>query len=206
MIVNREAAIAKAIAERRRHERVQIDLGGRLFLPGDGQEAPCRIVEMSAEGAQVVCEIIPASGTFAILYIEGLGRFETEVIRSEWDRFAVALRCSPLKQTRVAELLQQITNGGNVKQPVLRRHERVEGEGIAHFTRSSGQIVACEVLDLSLSGVSLKAETKPPVGEIVMIGQMSGRVVRHHETGIGVEFTKAPGVIVKRARDLFAKP
>jgi hypothetical protein len=200
MIVNREAAIARAIAERRRHERVQVDLGGRLFLPGDGREAPCRIVEMSAEGAQVVCEIVPPTGTFTILYIEGFGRFETEVVRSEWDRFAVVLHCSSLKQTRVAELLQQITHGGSLSQPTLRRHERIEGEGIAHFTRSSGQIIGCEVLDLSLSGVSLKTEVKPAIGEIVMIGQMSGRVVRHHECGIGVEFTNAPAVMVKRAR------
>jgi len=200
MIVNREAAIAKAIAERRRHERVQVDLPGRLFLPHDGREASCRIVEMSAEGAQVVCDVVPETGALAILYIEGFGRFETEVVRSEWDRFAVALRCSPLKQNRVAELLQEVTRGGNVDHPLLRRHERVEGEGIAHFTRSSGQIVACEVLDLSLSGVSLKTEIKPTIGEIVMIGQMSGRVVRHHECGIGVEFTKAPAVMVKRPR------
>jgi hypothetical protein len=200
MIVNREAAIARAIAERRRHERVQVDLPGRLFLPGDGRESPCRVVEMSAEGAQVVCDLIPDTGSFAILYIEGFGRFETEVVRSEWDRFAVALRCSQLKQNRVAELLQQLTHGGEVNQPLLRRHERVEGEGIAHFTRSSGQIIACEVLDLSLSGVSLKTEVKPAIGEIVMIGQMSGRVVRHHECGIGVEFTKAPAVMVKRPR------
>ncbi|HEX4160008.1 MAG TPA: PilZ domain-containing protein [Rhizomicrobium sp.] len=200
MIVNREAAIAKAIAERRRHERVQVELNGRLFLPGDGREAPCQIIEMSAEGAQVICETVPEAGASAILYIEGFGRFETEVVRSEWGRFAVALRCSPLKQTRVAELLQQITHGGDVSQPLLRRHERIEGEGIAHFTRSSGQIVACEVLDLSLSGVSLRTEIKPTIGEIVMIGQMSGRVVRHHESGIGVEFTNAPSVLVKRSR------
>ena len=130
----------------------------------------------------------------------GFRQIETEVVRSDWDRFAVALRCSSLKQTRVAELLQQITHGGSVNQPVLRRHERVDGEGIAHFTRSSGQIIACEVLDLSLSGVSLRTEIKPTIGEVVMIGQMSGRVVRHHESGIGVEFTNAPSVMVKRPR------
>lgn len=188
------------MAERRRHERVQVDLGGRLFLPADGREASCRIVEMSAEGAQVVCEMVPEIGTFAILYVEGFGRFEAEVVRAEWDRFAVRLHCSSLKQTRVADLLQLINQGGNVNQTQLRRHERVDGEGIAHFTRSSGQIVACEVLDLSLSGVSLKTELKPTIGEIVMIGQMSGRVVRHHESGIAVEFTNRPPVIVKRPR------
>jgi hypothetical protein len=48
--------------------------------------------------------------------------------------------------------------------------------------------VNCEVLDLSLSGVSLATDVRPPVGEFVLIGQMAGRVARHHENGIGIEF------------------
>jgi hypothetical protein len=48
--------------------------------------------------------------------------------------------------------------------------------------------VQCEVLDLSLSGLSLKTMVKPPLGEVITIGHVSGRVVRHHESGIAVEF------------------
>ncbi len=34
---------------------------------------------------------------------------------------------------------------------------------------------------------------RPPIGEVVLIGQMAGRVARHHETGIAIEFvTPAP--------------
>jgi hypothetical protein len=192
MIVNREAVIAKAMAERRRNMRVQVDLGGRIFVPADGREGQCRIVEMSPGDAQVVSEIIPDTGTAIVLYVEGFGRFEAAVVRSEWDRFAVTLHCSSLKQERVAELLQHITNHEPPGDTALRRHERVGGQGIAHFTRSNGENVACEVLDLSLSGVSLKTDAKPRIGEPLMIGQMSGRVVRHHETGIAVEFDSGP--------------
>ena len=52
--------------------------------------------------------------------------------------------------------------------------------------------MGCEVLDLSLSGVSLRTETKPPIGEVVLIGQMAGRVARHHDSGIGIEFVGSP--------------
>jgi len=52
------------------------------------------------------------------------------------------------------------------------------------------------VLDLSVSGVSLKTNMRPPIGEFVLIGQMAGRVARHHEQGIGIEFVGgAPGTI-----------
>ncbi|HVU20193.1 MAG TPA: PilZ domain-containing protein, partial [Rhizomicrobium sp.] len=70
----------------------------------------------------------------------------------------------------------------------LRRHDRTPTKGIARFTRADGQFVACEVMDLSVSGVSLKTDVRPPIGEFVLIGQMAGRVARHHESGIGIEF------------------
>jgi hypothetical protein len=188
MILDREALIAKTIAERRRHLRVPVDLSGRLFVPTDGRECQCRIVELSPGDAQVVSEIIPETGSYIILYIDGFGRFEAQVVRSDWDRFAVTLRCSTLKQDRVAELLHSRTSLGADGDLALRRHERVATPGFAHFTLSTGETVACDVLDLSLSGVSLKTDRKPRIGESVMVGQMAGRVVRHHESGIAVEF------------------
>jgi hypothetical protein len=205
MLLNREAVIAKALAERRRHVRAQVDITGRIFVPADGREGECRIVEMSPGGAQVISDIVPEAGTFIVLYIEGFGRFDAEVVRPEWDRFAVQLRCSAMKQDRVAELLGQ-TQGAS-SGTTLRRHERVAGNGIAHFTRPSGETIACDVIDLSLSGVSLKTVSRPPLGETVMIGQMSGRVVRHHDSGIAVEFARvaaerAPDVAPRQARRL----
>jgi hypothetical protein len=71
---------------------------------------------------------------------------------------------------------------------VLRRHERSGRKGFAKFTRADGQIVSCEVMDISVGGVSLRTEIKPPVGEFVLIAQIAGRVARHHEHGIGIEF------------------
>jgi hypothetical protein len=199
MILDREALIAKTIAERRRNLRVSVDLGGRLFVPGDGRESQCRIVEMSPGDAQVVSEIIPETGTYIILYIEGFGRFEAQVARSDWDRFAATLRCSTLKQDRVGELLHTRAGHAVENDLALRRHERVAAQGVAHFTLSTGETVACEVVDLSLSGVSLKTDRKPRIGENVMVGQMSGRVVRHHESGIAVEFGNAPAEKPRRS-------
>jgi hypothetical protein len=192
MIVDREALVAQAKAERRRYQRVQVNLGGRLFVPGDGREGKCRIVAMSATGAQVISPIIPEKGVQVILYVDGFGRFEAEIMRHEEGEFAAQFRCSALKQERVAEQLAEIMTSGVVDEPKLRRHERVATQGIAHFTRTNGDTVDCEVIDLSLSGASLKTDTRPRIGEEIMVGQMSGRVVRHHETGIGVEFSRAP--------------
>ena len=70
----------------------------------------------------------------------------------------------------------------------MRRHERAGRNGFAKFTRADGQIVHAEVSDISVNGVSLKTDVKPPVGEFVLIAQVAGRVSRHHADGIGIEF------------------
>jgi hypothetical protein len=188
MIVNREAVIARATAERRRHLRLQVDLPGKFFIPAEQREDLCRIVDLSPSGARVASDFVPANGAQLVLYIDEFGRFECDVVRTEWGHFGVVFRCSALKQARLAEQLEIIAKQEAPQSAPLRRHERRAGGELSRFTRSSGESVHCEVLDLSLSGLSLKTTVKPPVGEVITIGQVSGRVVRHHETGIAVEF------------------
>ena len=193
MTVDREAIVAKAREERRRYRRVSVDLKGRLFVPEEEREAPCVITDMSPGGAQISCETLPAAQTTVVLYIDGFGRFEGVVARppkGEWSegKFGVRFNCSALKRERVAEQLTLYLNKGTIDESVLRRHDRAPTKGLARFTRANGDVVNCEVLDLSLGGVSLATEVRPLLGELVLIGHMAGRVARHHETGIAIEF------------------
>ena len=183
--------------ERRRSRRVRVDLHGRLFVPGEEREAPCMVMDMSAGGAQVTCEVIPAPQSPVVLYIDGFGRLEGIVVRSakgEWsgESFGVRFTCSAFKRERMAEQLAAYADSGVIDQAPLRRHERANTKGLARFTRANGDVVNCEVLDLSLGGVSLRTEVRPQIGELVLIGQMAGRVARIHENGIAIEFVTPP--------------
>jgi hypothetical protein len=192
MTNDRERVVAEARAERRRHRRIRVDLAGRLFLPADEREAQCRVSDLSPGGAQVICDHIPDADSPIVLYIDGFGRFEGTVARPAEGNFGIKFVCSAMKRERIAEQLTLYMNKGTVDESVLRRHDREPTKGLAKFTRANGDVVACEVLDLSLSGVSLKTEVRPPMGEVVLIGQMAGRIVRHHESGIAIEFVGAP--------------
>lgn len=180
--------LEKARAERRRFRRVHVDLPGRLFVPTDSREAACKILDMSPGGASIECEIMPASGTQIILYIERLGRFEGAVARENQKGFGVRFSSTPLKRERTAEQLTLLMNKSLLDESDLRRDERVPSKALTRFTRSDGSTVDCEVVDLSTSGISLRTQTKPAVGEFVLIGKMAGRVVRHHSDGVGIEF------------------
>ncbi len=187
-IKDAEPVVAKAGAERRRFRRVRVDLPGRLFVPSDAREARCTISDLSPGGAAIVCEMIPEAGTPVILYVDGFGRFEGNVVRRDGYGFGIAFICTPSKRERTAEQLILFLNKALVDESVMRRHERSNQKGFARYTRADGQIVHCEVMDISVGGVSLRTDVKPPIGEFVLIAQIAGRVARHHADGIGIEF------------------
>ena len=187
-MMDAEPVVAKAGAERRRFRRVRVDLPGRLFIPADSHEARCTITDLSPGGAAIACETVPEAGAVVILYVDNFGRFEGTVVRRDAAGFGVAFVCTPSKRERVAEQLILFLNKTLVDDSVLRRRERSSQKGFARFTRADGQIVQCEVMDISVGGVSLKTDVKPPLGEFVLIAQIAGRVARHHEDGIGIQF------------------
>ncbi|HTW35555.1 MAG TPA: PilZ domain-containing protein [Rhizomicrobium sp.] len=200
MTKDRNSVVERAKAERRHFMRARVEIAGRFFVPSDSREAQCKVVDLSPGGALLVSETVPATDTQIVLYIDGFGRLEGSVIRpSDTDAdadeaastpgsFGVQFHCSAMKRDKLAEQLTLYMNRGVVDETTVRRHDREPTKGLARFTRSNGEVLGCEVLDLSLSGVSLKTDARPPLGEIVLIGQTAGRVARHHETGIAIEF------------------
>jgi hypothetical protein len=183
-----EPIVAKARAERRRYRRVRLDLPGKLFVPDEGKEAPCQVINLSPGGAAVDCELIPPHGAQVVLYVDGFGRFEGTVAGRGGSRYGIAFVCTQAKRERIAEQLTLFLNKALGEESLLRRHGRTHQKGFAKFTRADGQIINCEVMDISVGGVSLKSELRPPLGEYVLIAGLAGRIVRHHDYGIGIEF------------------
>jgi hypothetical protein len=200
MTADKEAFVDHSMAERRRYKRERVELAGRQFEPAENREAHCMIADMSPGGARVLSDIVPPPGTLIVVYIDGFGRFEGSVARPEQGGFGIQFNCSEHKRERVAEQLTLYMNGSSIDESALRRHDRTPTKSMARFTRANGDVVNCEVLNLSLSGVSLVTEIRPPVGELVLIGQMAGRVARHHDTGIGIEFMSQDRAVVEPAR------
>ena len=186
--MDRQTVLARAKADRRRYRRVDVDLAGRLLLPQLQEETSCRILDLSPGGARISCSVELTASTNVILYIDDFGRFEGNIVRLSGGDFGVQFHCSALKRERIAEQLIVFLNKEFVDETAFRRHDRKAQRGLARFTRANGEVVSCEVLDLSISGVSLQTVSRPPLGEVVLIGQMAGRIARHHDKGIAIEF------------------
>src|SRR5262249_432122 len=181
-----EPIVAKAKAERRRYRRVPLDLPGKVFVPDDGQEAPCKVINLSPGGAAIDCEVTPPPGTQVVLDVDGVGRFEGTVGGRGGRTYGIAFVCTQAKRDRIAEQLTLFLNKALGEETLVRRHGRTHQKGFAKFTRADGQIINCEVMDISVGGVSLKTDIRPPLGEYVLIAGLAGSTARprYHDRGI----------------------
>jgi hypothetical protein len=54
----------------------------------------------------------------------------------------------------------------------------------------NGVNLSCRIIDMSLSGAGVATDQRPPLGALVTLGKVQGRVVRHLEDGFAIEFTR----------------
>ncbi len=61
---------------------------------------------------------------------------------------------------------------------------------ITRLILPNGLNVSCRIIDVSQSGAGIATDQRPPIGALVTLGKVSGRVVRHLEDGFAIEFTR----------------
>ena len=175
-----------ASMEKRRHRRVELVLPARFMLP-DKSEYDGTLQNISAGGLMLKADEHPPVGTTVIVYVQEIGRLEGEIVRHYEDGFAISFTFAETLRERIVEKLTCKINAAmtGIEQRATTRREVNEK---AHLMLADGSEIECRVLDMSLGGLSLAVSMRPPIGELIHIGKMRGRVVRHHEHGIGVAF------------------
>jgi hypothetical protein len=176
--------------ERRRFRRVSLAISGRLYIPATQEEAVCTVEDISPGDAAIACELKQEPQGNIVIYLDGFGRFEGSITRRTKTGFAVTFASSAQKRERLADQLTLQLNRHLIGESQMRNYERAPAATGSHtvFTRASGEQVRCEVLDFSLTGISIKTELRPPIGEHILIGHRAGRIARHHAEGVGIEF------------------
>jgi len=178
--------------ERRRHQRVKVNLLGRYML-ADRREFPCQVVNMSPGGIALVAPVSGDPGERVIAYVDHLGRLEGKIARLLDTGFAMTVEATLRKRDKLAAQLTWLANRNILNLPEDRRHGRfIPRKAMARLILPNGNNVNCRIIDLSESGaaVAISPELRPVVGAMVTIGKATGRVVRHIEDGFAVEFTR----------------
>jgi hypothetical protein len=176
--------------ERRRFQRVRVNLLGRYML-ADRREFPCQVVNMSPGGMALIAPVGGAPGERIIAYVDHLGRLEGHVARIFQNGFAMTISATPRKRDKLAAQLTWLANRHILGLPEDRRHGRMAPRNpIARLIMPNGVNLTCRIIDVSQSGAGIASDQRPPIGALVTLGKVQGRVVRHLEDGFAVEFTR----------------
>lgn len=174
--------------EQRAFQRVSVNLEGRLML-ANYDEFVCRVINMSPGDVRFACAGRPRPGERVIAYIDHLGRIEGSTVKLTDDGFVMTINATGRKREKLAAQLTWIANKHELGLPEDRRHDRLTPRQVrTQLTLEDGTVVACRLMDLSLSGAAVDTDLRPPLGTAVRVGSMRGRVVRHFVEGIAVEF------------------
>lgn len=177
--------------ERRKHQRVKVSLMGRYML-SDRREFPCQTLDMSPGGLAIIAPVKAPLADRVIVYLDQIGRVEGIVARHIENGFAIALNVPLLKREKLAEQLTWLANRHALGKPEDRRHERIT----PRLTRSTvtlpnGSSAPGKLVDISISGASIKTDLKVTMGMRVTIGATPGVVVRVYDGGFAIEFIRA---------------
>ncbi|TPW31378.1 PilZ domain-containing protein [Pararhizobium mangrovi] len=168
--------------------RVRIDLPGRL-MRASYEEFDCTVTEMSPGDVRFETEAKPVTGERIVAYLDHLGRVEGHVSEVAHDGFVLELNATDRKRDKLAAQLTWIANKHELSLPEDRRHERLSPRKAQCDIRlNDGREYPCRIIDLSLSGAAISLDVRPAVGAQVTLGTMRGRVVRHFEEGVAIEF------------------
>jgi len=180
---------APSRTERRNFQRVRVKVYGRYMLE-DRSEHPCQVIDMSPGDVAFRADAAGALGEKVIAYLDHIGRIEGVVTRQLEGGFAMTIIASERKRDKLAAQLTWLANKHELDLPEDRRHERLSPRNpmsVLHL--GDGRQYQCRIIDLSLSGAAVEIDVKPALGVAVTLGTMRGRVVRHFEDGVAIEFS-----------------
>lgn len=187
-VFHRAMAIASRITpDRRRHKRVNVTLLGR-FMRANRQEYPCKLIDISVGGASMMSPVEVANEERIVAYFDHIGGVEGHVVRVFEGGFALKFNATQHRREKLAAQLTWLVNRDRIPGLEERRHERIVPKNRDSSLKIGDMTIACQILDVSISGASIATDMRPPIGIEVTLGRLRARVMRHHDQGVGVQF------------------
>jgi len=181
--------------ERPSDVRIVVNIAGTFSLAdrrdarGERRVFACRVVGLSPSTVAFATTIDARLGERVIAQIDQLGRVDGRVIRRLGRGFVMSLSTTEEERQRLAEKIQWIENRKNHDVSERRGDGRmVPSNPYSRMILADGSMESCLVLDISVSGAAVSANTVPSIGTVLAIGTVVGRVVRHFEGGFSVQF------------------
>jgi hypothetical protein len=184
------AGDGSALMDQRAFPRVPLVLPATLTLPG-AESFSCLVTDISGGGAGLnYLDQAPDGERAATLDIGDFGRFEGVTVRDQGDRRGLRFLDGEAGRNRLMPKLILYVEEGLAE---LGEKDRSPAQDRLSLIRTTGVRESCDVLDISLLGVSVATGQRPPIGELVRLGRMYGRVTGHLGNGVQIGFLNFVG-------------
>jgi hypothetical protein len=146
---------------------------------------------MSPGGVALLAPENGEIGSRVVVYLDQIGRLEGSVTRHLATGFALSLNVTVAKREKLAEQLTWLANRHLLGMAEDRRHERIVPR-LLHSTLklADGREYRAVIIDVSRSGVAVRCDIQPPIGDPATVGRTAGLVVRHFPGGVALEFSR----------------
>ena len=176
--------------DRRRHQRVKVNLLGRYMLP-DRREFPCQVVNMSPGGMALIAPVSGSPGERIIAYVDHLGRLEGQIARLFRNGFAMTISATARKRDKLAaqaDLAGQSPYSRAAGRPAPRPYGAAQpGRPPDPAERRQPHLPDHRRIGIRRRHRQGAAAADRRAG---YSGKVQGRVVRHLEDGFAIEFTR----------------
>jgi hypothetical protein len=174
---------------------VVVNIPGRYSLSnrydscGKRRVFVCRAINLSPS---VIVLAAPAKGNIGervIVLLHHLGRVQGVVSHNFDQGFAMKIATTKEGRSILAARIAWLEAHKNKKTADHRRNGRFMPTNTrSKLILANGRVEDCFVLDLSVTGASVSADTIPLVGTSVALGSVVGRVTRQFAGGFAVQF------------------
>jgi hypothetical protein len=175
--------------------RIIANVPGRYSLAdlrnarGERRVFACRAVNLSCHALALAAPVKGKIGDRVIAHIDRLGRLEGPIDRLLERGFVMSIAATPEERSTLAAKIVWLDNHKNHDVSERRSDRRIlPTNPHSKIILPDGRVESCLVLDLSVTGVAVSADTVPEIGTTMAVGSVVGRVVRHFIDGFAVKF------------------
>ncbi len=168
-------------------------VGGRYSLsraPGDDTPPvvyACRTQSLSPSVVVIAGPVGDVGQTVSLL-LDQMGFLKGRITRRFEGGFQLDLATDPDEQKKLAAKINWLKKR-SLRQAIEKRDapRQRPRNPTAYFYLGDTEH-ECFIVDVSLTGAGISSTERPPIGTPLVLGQLSGRIVRHMEVGFGLGF------------------
>jgi hypothetical protein len=156
---------------------------------GERRVFACRAMSVSCHTITLAAPVKGKVGERVIAHIEHLGKLDGPIDRLLERGFVMSIAANQEDRNSLAAKIAWLENHKNLEIPDRRTDKRaVTANPHSKMILPDGRVENCLVLNLSVSGAAVSADTVPDIGTIMAIGSVVGKVVRHFPDGFAIQF------------------